>query len=286
MESQRVRHNLATEQQQQRKRQRQEIGGAAPSKYNYSISTVSLMTFINNRVRTFPKCTVFSTNLCYSLNTYSRGLLFGFVFLAGGNPFTLSCISMSEFLMWCLTFKLKISPSWLWPVGRQNGGNGMWKMNKEGKQTRSQKLWLILTLEMTMNMTKCKQPFSQLTIKLRVADSRFSWTIPFQTFDMRFINTFLLSGHLSRFKLQRILSQTIHSDVQAKVCFLLPGHLAWFSGLASSRTHNTQVLGTPGIRFLGKANQALFLHSLALVWVLRCRKRPAAGWLPASAVVV
>ena len=77
-----------------------------------------------------------------------------------------------------------------------------------------------------MNVTKCKQPFSELTIKLRVADSRFSWTIPFQTFDMRFINTFLLSGHLSRFKLQRILSQTIHSDGQAKVCFLLPGHLA------------------------------------------------------------
>ena len=79
---------------------------------------------------------------------------------------------------------------------------------------------------MTMDTTKCKQPFSQLTIQLRMADSKSSWTIPFQIFDTRFINTFLLSDHLPRFKLQRILSQTIHSDGQAKVCFLSPGHLA------------------------------------------------------------
>lgn len=127
-----------------------------------------------------------------------------------------------------------------------------------------------------MDMTKCKQPFSQLTFQLRMADSKFSWTIPFQIFDMRFINTFLLSDRLSRFKLQRILSQTIHSDGQAKVCFLSPGHLARFSGLASTGTHNTQVLGTPGIRLLDKANQPLFLHSLALLGVPCCRKCPAA----------
>uniref|UniRef100_A0A8C3VUE0 Uncharacterized protein n=1 Tax=Catagonus wagneri TaxID=51154 RepID=A0A8C3VUE0_9CETA len=62
-------------------------------------------------------------------------------------------------------------------------------------------------------------------------------------------------------------------------CFLLPGYFeSRPSGLASYRAHSPQFLDPHGKEPLDKANQQLFLHSLAQLGVPHCRNPSGPGY--------